>query len=107
MEEESIVISAKYANTLTKNSRDKSKKEKEEASIKFLKERINPAIKKAANSGKNEVSIHISSEDHKDISFNYILNFLKRLGYSVSYENARILDPQFNTTELTIQWGKE
>lgn len=103
---EDTIISAKEAIKLTETSKNNKTKRKEEASMKFLKERIDPVIKKAANNGKNKISIHISSEDHKDISFNYILNFLKRLGYSVSYENARILDPQFNTTELTIQWGE-
>lgn len=101
---EDTIISAEEAIKLTETSKDSKIKRKEEASMKFLKERIDPAIKKAANNGKNEVNIHISSEDHKDISFNYILNFLKRLGYSVSYESARILDPKFKTTELIIQW---
>ena len=104
---EEIVISAEEAIKLTEASKDNKKKLEEEASMKFLKERIDPVIKKTANSGKNEVSIHINCEDHKNISLNYILNFLKRLGYSVSCESARILDPQFKTTELIIQWEAE
>jgi hypothetical protein len=104
---EDTIISAEEAIKLTEASKDNKKKMEEEASMKFLKERIGPAIKKTANSGKNEVSIHINYEDSKNISLNYILNFLKRLGYSVSCESARILDPQFKTTELIIQWGVE
>lgn len=103
--EEDTIISAEEAIKLTEASKNNKKKLEEKASMKFLKERIDPVIRKAANNGKNEVSIHINSEDHKDISFEYILNFLKILGYKVSYESARILDPKFKTTELIIQWG--
>jgi len=102
---EDTIISAEEAIKLTEAGKDNKRKIEEEASMKFLKERIDPVIRKVANSGKNEVSIHINCEDHKEISFEYILSFLKRLGYSVSYESARILDPKFKTTELIIQWG--
>ena len=107
MIEEEIVISASEANELTKNSRDKLKKEKDEASIKFLKERINPVIKKAASEGRYLVDIHINQEDSKDISEKYIVDFLKKSGYIVSCESVRILDTSPKVTELIIQWGAE
>jgi len=98
---------AEEANALTKSSKANSKKEKEEASIKYLKKKIEPEIKKAANAGVDQVVVYIDYNEYEPISLKYITDFLENHGYRVSCTSAKVMDPSFKTTRLSIHWGDD
>lgn len=98
---------AEDANALTKSSKANSKKEKEEASIKYLKKKIEPEIKKAANAGGDQVVVYIDYNEYEPISLKCITDFLENHGYHVSCTSAKVMDPSFKTTRLSIHWGEK